>query len=81
LICDFLCGVGILYTIGVNRVGIDGNQSNHSGDTSVIDYNGDILVHTAHVENNNTIELDYQKQQDFRQKLRFLADRDIFKLT
>ena len=68
------------YTIGVNRVGIDGNQVYHSGDTSIIDYNGSILAHTAHVENNITIELEYQKQQDFRQKLRFLADRDAFQL-
>ena len=68
------------YTIGVNRVGEDGNKSYHSGDTSVIDYNGSILVHTAHIENTSTTELDYQKQQDFREKLRFLADRDDFKL-
>lgn len=69
------------YTIGVNRVGTDGNQSDHSGDTSVIDYNGSLLVHTAHVENSSTIELNYQKQQDFRHKLRFLADRDAFELV
>ena len=70
-----------VYTIGVNRVGMDGHQLYHSGDTSIIDYNGSILAHTAHVENTTTIELDYQKQQDFRQKLQFLADRDRFKLT
>lgn len=70
-----------VYTIGVNRVGTDGNQLYYSGDTAVIDYNGDIFVQTAHVENNSTIELDYQKQQDFRNKLRFLADRDAFTLA
>jgi len=69
-----------VYTIGVNRVGLDGHQAYHSGDTSVIDYNGGIIVHTAHIETSNTVELDYQQQQDFRQKLQFLADRDDFQL-
>lgn len=68
------------YTVGVNRVGQDGNQFYHSGDTSVIDYAGNLLVHTAHVENNTTIQLDYQKQQDFRNRFRFLADKDSFEL-
>jgi len=68
------------YTVGVNRVGHDGNQFYHSGDTSVIDYAGNLLVHTAHVENTTTIELTYQKQQDFRNRFRFLADKDAFEL-
>lgn len=68
------------YTVGVNRVGQDGNQFYHSGDTSVMDYAGNLLVHTAHVENNTTIQLDYQKQQDFRNRFRFLADKDAFEL-
>ena len=68
------------YTVGVNRVGSDGNQFYHSGDTSVIDYAGNLLVHTAQIENNTTIQLDYQKQQDFRNRFRFLADKDAFKL-
>lgn len=70
-----------VYTVGVNRVGMDGHELYHSGDTSIIDYNGSILMHAAHVESITTIELDYQKQQDFRQQLQFLADRDAFKLT
>ncbi len=69
-----------VYTIGVNRVGMDGHQLYHSGDTSILDYNGSILMHTAHVENSSTIELDYQKQQDFRAKLPFLADKGAFEL-
>lgn len=69
------------YTVGVNRVGNDGNQFYHSGDTSVIDYAGNILVHTAHLETAITIELNHQKQQDFRNRFRFLADKDAFKLT
>lgn len=66
------------YTIGVNRVGNDGNDFYHSGDTSLIDFAGNILLHTAHVEGTHTIELDYQKQQTFRKRFQFLADKDTF---
>lgn len=68
------------YTIGVNRVGNDGANSNHSGDTSVINYAGQILQHTAYIENTSTVQLSYKEQQTFRNKFRFLADRDVFKL-
>lgn len=68
------------YAIGVNRVGNDGNGFYHSGDTSIIDYAGQLLQHTAHVENSNTVVLNYQAQQTFRSKFPFLADRDAFEL-
>ncbi|MEM6321590.1 MAG: amidohydrolase [Bacteroidota bacterium] len=68
------------YTIGVNRVGMDGNDFYHSGNTSVIDYAGNTLVHNAHLEQVTTVELDYQKQQTFRQQFPFLADKDVFTL-
>lgn len=68
------------YTVGVNRVGNDGNDFYHAGDTSLIDFAGNILLHTAHVEGAHTIELDYQKQQAFRQRFQFLADKDTFEI-
>ena len=68
------------YTIGVNRVGEDGNGFYHAGDTTVIDYAGRLLASTAHVENINTVILTYQQQQIFRNRFRFLADKDKFDL-
>ncbi|MEM1122711.1 MAG: amidohydrolase [Bacteroidota bacterium] len=68
------------YTVGVNRVGNDGNNAYHSGDTSIIDYAGKILAHTAHVENTTTLALNLEEQQSFRQQFQFLADKDEFTL-
>jgi len=69
------------YTIGVNRIGNDGNDYYHSGDTSLIDFAGNIMLHTAHVAGIHTIELDYQKQQVFRSRFQFLADKATFELS
>lgn len=69
------------YTIGVNRVGEDGNGYPHAGDTSVFDYAGAPLLQAADVESVFTLTLDPKKQDQFRSKLRFLDDRDAFTLT
>jgi len=68
------------YTVGVNRVGNDGNDYYHSGDTSLIDFAGNILLHTAHAEGVHTLILDYQKQQTFRKRFQFLVDKASFEL-
>lgn len=69
------------YTVGVNRIGLDGNDYYHSGDTTVIDYAGKILTYAAHVENISTVQLNFEQQQKFRQRFRFLADKDTFNLS
>lgn len=68
------------YTIGVNRVGEDGNGYPHAGDTSILDYAGEPLLQAADVESVFTVSLDPEKQDEFRRKLRFLDDRDAFEL-
>ncbi len=68
------------YTIGVNVVDTDGNDIYYSGDTSVIDYNGDILYQIAHLEDVFTMELSHQKLVEFRTKLHFLPDQDAFEI-
>jgi predicted amidohydrolase len=68
------------YTIGVNRVGEDGNGYPHSGDSSVHDYAGETLLHCAEVEGVFTVPLDKGEQAKFRDKLRFLADQDSFSI-
>jgi predicted amidohydrolase len=64
------------YTIGVNRVGADGNGVPHSGDSSVYDYAGEQVIHIAHAEGAYTVDLDASGQRHFREKLPFLKDRD-----
>jgi omega-amidase len=68
------------YTIGLNRIGEDGNGVNHSGDSAIIDYAGHTLFQASHVETVFTAELFLEKQREFREKLAFLADRDHFTL-
>lgn len=68
------------YTIGVNRVGNDGNEVYHSGDSSLIDFAGAERYHVAHSEDVFTTILPADAQRQFRGKLRFLQDRDEFVL-
>jgi predicted amidohydrolase len=68
------------YTIGVNRVGEDGNGFPHAGDTCILDYAGASLLQATDVESVFTVTLNPEKQDEFRSKLRFLDDRDIFEL-
>lgn len=68
------------YLVGVNRVGKDENQLVYTGDTSVIDYAGEILYQKSDVEEVNTLELSKEKLQNFRAKLNFLADKDEFEI-
>ncbi len=68
------------YTLGVNRVGKDGNGFPYTGDSSAFDFAGEELFHAATVEGLFTVTLSYEAQQEFRNKLRFLADRDEFEL-
>ncbi len=68
------------YTIGLNRVGIDGMDVYHAGDSMVIDYAGQLLYQCSHAENTHTITLSYIAQQAFREKFAFLNDRDDFEL-
>ncbi|NRB47551.1 MAG: amidohydrolase [Saprospiraceae bacterium] len=70
-----------VYTIGLNRVGVDGKDIRYTGDSCVIDYNGELraslTIDTAVV----TIELDKASQTAFRERYAFLADQDQFAIA
>ena len=66
------------YVIGVNRVGNDGNNIYHSGDSMVIDPLGEVLYHVNDDEDIFTITLDKTHLQSVREKLSFLRDGDSF---
>ena len=69
------------YVVGVNRVGEDGNGVTHSGDTSIIDYTGEILLSQSHTEAAYTTILSQSKMTEFRHKFGFLSDGDNFKIN
>jgi omega-amidase len=69
------------YVVGVNRVGYDGNKIWHSGDTSIIDYQGGIIFDTTEKENISTTILNSGDLSKFRHKFGFLNDQDSFKIN
>jgi omega-amidase len=66
------------YVAGVNRVGNDGNNIYHSGDSMVVDPFGEILYQKAHEEDIFTITLQKEKADEARAKLPFWKDGDKF---
>lgn len=66
------------YVIGVNRVGNDGNNIYHSGDSMVVDPLGEVLYHVKDEEDIFTITLDKTHLQTIREKFPFLKDGDSF---
>lgn len=66
------------YVIGVNRVGKDGNDIYHSGESMAVDPMGEVLYHKAHDEDIFTITLDKKKLEEVRTKLPFWKDGDNF---
>jgi predicted amidohydrolase len=66
------------YTIGVNRIGIDGNGYEYLGHSQVVDFLGHYVLQPEEVEGLFTVSLDKDKMIEIRQKLGFLNDKDIF---
>ena len=66
------------YVVGVNRVGNDGNNIYHSGDTMIADAMGQVLYTREHEEDIFTITLKKDALEEVRQKLPFLEDADDF---
>ncbi len=67
------------YCIGVNRVGVDDNNNEYSGNSIAIDYLGNEM--TAVCEAKEAViyaTLDKVKMQNVRAKLPFLKDKDSF---
>jgi predicted amidohydrolase len=68
------------FIIGVNRVGNDGNNIYHSGDSMVIDPLGEILYEKADEEDVFTIQLDRERLKEVREKFQFWRDADEFEI-
>jgi predicted amidohydrolase len=68
------------YVIGVNRVGEDGNNIYHSGDSMVVDPLGEILYHKKDEEDTFTITLHKKELQEVRERFQFWRDKDEFQI-
>ena len=69
------------YVIGVNRIGIDGNNQIYSGDSQVIDYLGNTIVEPQPTEGIFYADLDKDKMLATRNQLQFLNDMDSFTIN
>jgi predicted amidohydrolase len=69
------------YVIGVNRVGNDGNDIYHSGDSMVVDPLGEVLYHKKDDEDIFTITLKKEDLNTIREKFQFWRDGDAFQIS
>jgi predicted amidohydrolase len=68
------------YTVGVNRVGKDGNEIYHNGNSMVVDPMGEVLYQKQNEEDIFTITLQKEKLEEIRTKLPFWNDGDSFSI-
>lgn len=68
------------YVVGVNRVGNDGNNIYHSGDSMIIDPLGEILYHISEKEDIFTLTLQKETLTEVRQRFPFWRDADHFSI-
>ncbi len=66
------------YVCGVNRIGSDGMKLHYVGDSSIIDYKGDAIVHLHDEEKIVTAQLSKEALQTFREKFPAWKDADRF---
>ena len=68
------------FTIGVNRVGLDGNNIAHSGDSMVVGPLGEVLYHCAYEEDIFHIRLQKEEVNNTRERFPFWKDADDFSI-
>ncbi|OFX70075.1 MAG: hypothetical protein A2X12_09135 [Bacteroidetes bacterium GWE2_29_8] len=69
------------YTIGVNRIGIDGNNFSYCGNSMVVNYKGKtISALEKNEEKISSITLNYEELEDYRRHFDVAKDWDKFKL-
>jgi omega-amidase len=68
------------YAIGVNRVGHDGNEVYHSGDSTCVDPMGNIVYYKRDEEDLYTFTINGEEVEKTRRALPFLKDADHFQI-
>lgn len=68
----------LVYTIGVNRIGLDENDHEYNGHSQVVDFLGNELLSPQEKEGVFVVSVDRESQLETRKKLGFLNDKDQF---
>jgi omega-amidase len=66
------------YVVGVNRVGLDGNNHEYLGHSQCIDFLGNSIIEPKDSEFIFYTEVDKNSLMETRKKLAFLEDQDLF---
>ena len=70
------------YVVGVNRIGNDGNEIPHSGNSGIIEPKGDVIsTIQPNEQRTETIKLSWNNLESYRKKFPVSADADNFKIT
>ena len=69
------------YSVGVNRVGTDGNDLPYAGGSAIIDYLGHDLADLGDQVGSATAILDLAQLRKFRERFAFDRDADTFRIT
>jgi predicted amidohydrolase len=68
----------LCYVVGVNRVGVDGNQLHYAGDSAAIDFVGEPLAELGAQEQVVTVALDPAALAAHRERFPAWMDADDF---
>ncbi len=71
----------LCFTVGVNRIGTDGNKLNYSGESAIYSPEGIALLKMEEKEGIKTFTLKKTDLEKTRSAFPFLDDRDTFNLT
>ncbi len=71
----------LAYVVGVNRVGIDGNQLAYAGASSILSFKGEDLLPLSSDVSIQTQTLPFQALMDFREKFPAHLDADDFTIS
>ena len=69
------------FVIGLNRVGVDGNQIAHPGSSMAFSPAGHCLIELNDKESTALVTLDKNELTTYRKNLPFLTDADVFNLS
>ncbi|QSW87182.1 amidohydrolase [Flavobacterium endoglycinae] len=68
------------YVAGVNRVGLDAHDYEHTGHSQVVDFLGNYILEPQETEGVFVVDLDRNEMLETRKKLDFLSDKDVFEI-
>jgi omega-amidase len=68
------------FVVGVNRIGVDGNDIDYAGDSVIHDYNGMALTEMASEDAVNTVILDLHSLVEYRKNFPAYLDADSYKI-